>query len=424
MATPEAEEFAALLRELKDRSGRSYGVLAGKLHVSTSTLHRYCNGDAVPTEYAPVERLARLCGATPEELVEIHRRWILADAARKRGRAEVPQEEPQEVLQGAPQEESPDVAGEDPAPDAPAPAPARGPKPGRRRVAIAAAAVVALATVAVSAAFVNGSGSDGGKRTGSAGAVKPSASASASASVSASRSASASASASGPSASPSASRTASTPAENERPPLTVDVRPYTWLDPCSQNYVVDRPPGQVPPPPSEQGARGWVTALGGVPAGDVLIDLSAQSTGKDTVLLQALHVRVVETSEPLKWNAYGMGVGCGGEVRPQSQDINLDAARPRPVPVAGVQGDKTIPATDFPYKVATGDPQVLKVTAHTNNRHVRWYLELEWSSGDRSGTLRIDDRGQPFATSALTRRPAYDYPLGGSDWIPRAADGD
>ncbi|MDQ0985138.1 helix-turn-helix transcriptional regulator [Streptomyces sp. V2I9] len=84
MATPEAVEFAALLKNLKDRSGRSYGVLAGKLHVSTSTLHRYCNGDAVPNEFAPVERFARVCGASPDELVEVHRRWIIADAARRR----------------------------------------------------------------------------------------------------------------------------------------------------------------------------------------------------------------------------------------------------------------------------------------------------------------------------------------------------
>ena len=76
--------FAALLRELKDRSGLSYGVLAKRLHMSTSTLHRYCNGTAVPVEYAPVERLARVCRATPQELVELHRRWILADATRGR----------------------------------------------------------------------------------------------------------------------------------------------------------------------------------------------------------------------------------------------------------------------------------------------------------------------------------------------------
>ncbi|MDX2784734.1 helix-turn-helix transcriptional regulator, partial [Streptomyces caniscabiei] len=77
-------DFAELLRELKERSGLSYGVLAKRLHMSTSTLHRYCNGDAVPTDYAPVERLARLCKASPEELVELHRTWVLADAMRRR----------------------------------------------------------------------------------------------------------------------------------------------------------------------------------------------------------------------------------------------------------------------------------------------------------------------------------------------------
>jgi len=78
----ETEEFAALLRGLKDRSGLSYGVLATRLHMSTSTLHRYCNGTAVPNDYAPVERLARVCRATPQELIQLHRRWVLADAAR------------------------------------------------------------------------------------------------------------------------------------------------------------------------------------------------------------------------------------------------------------------------------------------------------------------------------------------------------
>ncbi|WP_309500736.1 helix-turn-helix domain-containing protein, partial [Streptomyces shenzhenensis] len=83
-----AEAFALLLRELKYRSGLSYGALAKRLHMSTSTLHRYCNGTVVPVEYAPVERLARVCRATPQELVELHRRWILADAARaSRGEA-------------------------------------------------------------------------------------------------------------------------------------------------------------------------------------------------------------------------------------------------------------------------------------------------------------------------------------------------
>ncbi|MGY5125316.1 carboxylesterase family protein [Streptomyces nigrescens] len=83
----ETEGFAGLLRLLKERSGRSYGVLAGQVHMSVSTLHRYCNGDAVPMDFAPADRLARRCGATADELVELHRRWILADEARRRSRS-------------------------------------------------------------------------------------------------------------------------------------------------------------------------------------------------------------------------------------------------------------------------------------------------------------------------------------------------
>nr|MYR36501.1 helix-turn-helix domain-containing protein [Streptomyces sp. SID4944] len=122
MATPEAEYFAALLKELKGRSGRSYGVLAGRLHVSTSTLHRYCNGDAVPNEYAPVERFARLCGASGDELVEVHRRWIVADAARRRP--------PGAAVSGRGTEAvAPKPAALEPAAPEPAPVPAAAPAP-------------------------------------------------------------------------------------------------------------------------------------------------------------------------------------------------------------------------------------------------------------------------------------------------------
>lgn len=84
MAT-ETERFAELMRGFKERSGRSYGTLAKRLHSSNSTLHRYCSGAAVPTEYAPVERFARVCGASADELVALHRQWLLALVERRRG---------------------------------------------------------------------------------------------------------------------------------------------------------------------------------------------------------------------------------------------------------------------------------------------------------------------------------------------------
>ena len=91
MSAPEpqddVQEFAALLRRLKERTDRSYGSLARRLNMNTSTLHRYCAGDAVPVDFAPAERLAALCGASAEERMDLHRLWLSAVAARQRPRA-------------------------------------------------------------------------------------------------------------------------------------------------------------------------------------------------------------------------------------------------------------------------------------------------------------------------------------------------
>ncbi|MFI6687504.1 helix-turn-helix domain-containing protein [Streptomyces sp. NPDC050485] len=433
MATTESEQFAALLRELKDRSGRSYGVLAGRLHMSTSTLHRYCNGDAVPNEYAPVERLARLCGATPEESVELHRRWILADEARRRSRganpaaaptaeagpasgpapAEVPavprQSEPGPEPEVSEEVELPGVVAADP------PAPHRTSRFGGKKVRLAliGAAVVALAVPAVAYASLSGPDGEGG-RSGTVADAKQSADAAvkspAGRTPNGSPSATPSPSASTPS--PSASAARSTPSSKlgaTGTPVSVGVSSYQWDGPCGKYYLLDQQPGAVPPPPAPQDSRPWARALGGVDAGHFTLELTATGKTQDSVVLTGLHVRVVGREAPLNWTAYSMGSGCGGGVTPQFFDIDLDAAQPRPKPVAGEQGDTKLPAVDFPYKVSSTDPQVLNLDVHTDAHDVTWYLELDWSSGDRSGTIEVKDKGKPFRSAALKGRPAYEY---------------
>ncbi len=37
----------------------------------------------------------------------------------------------------------------------------------------------------------------------------------------------------------------------------------------------------------------------------------------------------------------------------------------------------------------------------------RWYLELDWSCQGRSGTIRVDDPGGPFGTTAIEGMPHY-----------------
>ncbi|MEV1064281.1 helix-turn-helix transcriptional regulator [Streptomyces sp. NPDC050263] len=436
-------EFAELLRQLKERSGLSYGTLAKRLHMSTSTLHRYCNGDAVPTDYAPVERLARLCKASPQELVELHRRWVLADAVRGRkpaaegdgGDGGDPVAEVGVVADAG----RADAGAMDAVVDVgvvdvgvvdvgvvPEESGGRGWRR-RRALLLAGVGVVAgLGSVALALSLTlpsGGSGRDGDSGDSAVGAAasvqgkgaqsgSPSGSGSASPSVSASASASESASPSAV-ASPSAAAEGSGAAASGAVPLTVSARPYAWVDPCSQHYLIDREPGKVAPPPLEQDAPAWVAAHGAVSSGSQFLEFTVQGTGKETVVVDDVKVRTVAKRSPLAWNDFAMGypgVGCGGGVPTRYFTVALDAARPALVPEAG--------HPDFPFKVSATDPEIYYVSADASAYDVSWRLELSWSSGSRHGTLILDDGGEPFRTSGNNGRPAYEFPLGGSAWGP------
>ncbi|MFE7173939.1 helix-turn-helix domain-containing protein [Streptomyces sp. NPDC057616] len=414
--------FARLLRELKDRSGLSYGTLSKRLHMSTSTLHRYCNGDAVPTDYAPVERLARLCKASPDELVDLHRRWVLADA--NRGRRSALADAPRAEVPGESAAEAPDTPPADPAVPADDPAPRKFRRPGRRVLFAGIAVVAVVGAVALTANLPSGGGDasrdspvgaasadDGAQHNSPRGSGKPShssPSASASPSGREKGDAKGTAGAGQGSASPSA-------AGGDAPagvPVTVTTQPYSWEDPCSQHYLIKKPPAQVAPPPVAEDATAWVAAAGAVSAGEQYVTLTVQGSGKETVVLNSLSVRTTARSAPLAWNDYAMGVGCGGGVQTRSFGVDLDAARPAAVPKSGQR--------NFPFKVSESDPEVFYVKADASAYDTRWYLELNWSSGTRHGTLRIDNHGQPFHTSASTGRPAYEFILGGNAWTKAA----
>ncbi|MEU1557551.1 helix-turn-helix transcriptional regulator [Streptomyces scabiei] len=461
-------DFAELLRELKERSGLSYGVLAKRLHMSTSTLHRYCNGDAVPTDYAPVERLARLCRATPDELVELHRAWVLADATRRRkasdsgGAVAAPSAAAlEETAPAAEAERGPVPEGDVVPEEGVVPEGDDGPVetlvggagsvraagvrlPARRRTRVALVAGLAVTAVlgAVTLAVSLPSDAEGeragarwggdvaggerefpGEEAGGPGSASPSgASPSGSASGAGDKDAkdAKGAKEGKGTGETGASSTAGTPsgsgaagADTSRSaPLSVKVEPYTWESPCSQRYLTTRPPAEVAPPPLEQDARAWVSSAGAVSSGEQFLTLTVQGSGKETVVVRSLTVRTVDKRSPLAWNDYAMGypgVGCGAGVPTRSFTIALDGARPDVKPKSGTG--------NFPYSVSESDPETYYITADASAYYVSWYLELKWSSGSRSGTLIVDDDGGPFRTSGNNGRPAYEYPLGGPKWV-------
>ncbi|MYY85872.1 MULTISPECIES: helix-turn-helix transcriptional regulator [unclassified Streptomyces] len=428
--------LAELLRELKDRSGLSYGVLAKRLHMSTSTLHRYCNGDAVPTEFAPVERFARLCKASPDELVEVHRRWILADAARGR-KAEPERAEPAPV-RPEPAQTPPGPGRENPdsEPESVTDRPRRSPAH-RRRPLILAAAVAAVVGISSVALAMNGDSDSGKKRdTGAAASPRPGDSPDAAPTGKDRKKGDDQKKdddekENGASASPSRSggpdhKTTRGPGKGPASaggnsgstfdvPVTVRTRPYAMDDPCMQDFLVNRKASEVPEQPAVQDAAGWVGDLGAVPAGRQLIEVTVQGTGDETVVLQDMNVRVQSTSAPLAWNNFQMATGCGGDVDPKSFSIDLDDGSPQVKPQSGQR--------DFPYKVSEKDPEVFFIIANTDLHDVRWYLELEWSSGKRHDSLRIDDQSKPFRTSGKKGRPTYGWPPGSDKWSRQLQDG-
>ncbi|MFF8016903.1 helix-turn-helix domain-containing protein [Streptomyces sp. NPDC007929] len=445
-------EFAALLRTLKERTDRSYGSLARRLAMNTSTLHRYCAGEAVPLDFAPVERFAALCGASPEERLELHRRWLLAVAARQRprttgttgtpgaARAEEAASEPDEPEQApdAPgdltdgPQAAPGTATPDPAEETPLPHPR--PWYRRRRAAVGlAAACVVLAALGSLAALPDGRRTPAGDdRAGSAGPAP-----SAMTETRAPDRRGASPTPSGGSPTPRRPAASATPkrlkpspppsthttpptggSTSTRPPLTWSADSQAWKLGCGHDYVIARPPGQVAPPPVPQDAGVWAASQNAVHGGETLVELTVQGRTDTAVVLEALRVRVVGRTAPAQGNAYAMDRGCGGAITPRSFDVNLDMDRPIARAVRGNDTGTPIPAVRMPYRVSARDPEVLLVNARTQGCDCRWYLELDWSSQGRTGTVRIDDHGRPFRTSGIKGLPRYVYDTSARGWVP------
>ncbi|MET9377098.1 helix-turn-helix transcriptional regulator [Streptomyces sp. NPDC002992] len=380
------EEFARLVRALKARDGRSYEALGRRLSVSASTLHRYCSGATVPEEFAVVDRLALLCGADEEERRALEAAWSRADRTR---RPPVPEPDAQPTPEPGPEPKpapEPEPAPE-PAPDAepePELEPVHARVPGlpserrRRRwgwVGLVGGTLAVVGTVTLGAVLLPGKTRE---------------------------------------------RAAEPPA-----PLTWTVASHIFKNGCGHTYLVERTP---PPPPESADARSWAAAQGAVDGGETLVRVSVQGKGAAAVVLQALHVRVVERGAPLPWTAYRMDGGCGGAVTPRRFEVDLD--RPRPVARAldgydasGEEG-RTLPAVSFPYAVSAAEPEELLVSAGAAECDCRWYLELEWSSEGRRGTVRIgDEDGAPFRTSGLRGRPVWEYDSAGLRWVPGEAPG-
>ncbi|MDW8807397.1 helix-turn-helix domain-containing protein [Streptomyces scabiei] len=498
-------ELALLLTRLKERTDRSYAALARRLGMHASTLHRYCAGEAVPADFHGIERFAALCGASPEERVELHRRWILAVAARQRSRASearraptpaaprraaaaVPAPHDTETAASAPTASTPHSVGTTASTastphgvgaaastayasgsgsaasarstpddvDTAASAPYNSPgdsaeqtprhaapaarQPGARRLrrwpvrSLALAASSALALVALSSSAAGRPSGDG--ESSASARTTPKSPVSAPHRDGGTRSAAAPPSRAPESPSPvrttpepsepapqsdggSRETRASADADSPKVPLTWTADSQLWQRECAHDYVIAKPPGQVPPPPSPTDASVWAASQGAVHGRTTDLRISVQGRGSAAVVLEALRVRMVDRDVPAadRGIAYSTYEGCGAILVPRHFAVDLDAHRPLARSMPSNDLDRPGPAIDFPYQVSLRKPEVLLVSAQTESCTCDWYLELDWSSQGRSGTVRIDDHGRPFRTTSIEGLKQYWY-RNSEGWIP------
>jgi hypothetical protein len=204
-------------------------------------------------------------------------------------------------------------------------------------------------------------------------------------------------------------------------PLTWTANSQIWEGSCGHDYVIDKPPSEVPPPPLVQDAGIWAATQGAIHGRETKVQISVQGRSSTAVVLEALRVRITGRSSPAPGTAYAMDQGCGGGITPRGFDVNLDIDRPVAHAVAGNDTGQTVPAVQFPYRVSATDPEVLLVNATTQTYDCNWYLELDWSSQGRTGTVRIDDHGRPFRTTSikgLTRLWYGTNSAGERAWVP------
>jgi len=187
---------------------------------------------------------------------------------------------------------------------------------------------------------------------------------------------------------------------------------YGWITPLSPAEIAEQPPK-----PEELGWTEWAPTARGAAADEQLVTLSVQGAGSAQVTLTDIRARVVERAAPLVGTA--LAGACGSEGAYRLLRIDLDQDPPRAsaqsngdsTPAPGTPDWATTPAR-FPYRVSMSDTETFAIYADTAQSDVRWVIEVDWSSGNRSGTLTVDDEGQPFRTSSTSAAQSCDYASG------------
>lgn len=166
----------------------------------------------------------------------------------------------------------------------------------------------------------------------------------------------------------------------------------------------------VAPDPGPGGCHdlyAWARSIGGLDVEQTQLHLFTRGEVPGEVVISQVTVVVDQRSAPL--DARQLVCTPEGDLTSRILTVDLDAAQP-------IARYTSADGRPFGFTLDQGEVEAFAITAVTSSSYVRWHLELQVVSGDEQRTLRVDDDGRPFATTAV--RPGLRWWWSGTDWEP------
>ncbi len=200
------------------------------------------------------------------------------------------------------------------------------------------------------------------------------------------------------------------------PPPTVS-RTVTSPDPLCTTFLIPGSPSSWGPSPDPSDLPEWALSRGGVETAAATVMITVTGYEERPVTLTGLRFEVARREPPLEGTFVSNQCGDAWTARYASVDLNETPPRiisSSAVPVMPGSIQETTPLR-FPYRVSDTESESLLILAHSSG-YVEWTAHLEWSNGEDSGALTIDDKGKPFRTTSFIEGREIIHPDGAGGW--------
>lgn len=185
-----------------------------------------------------------------------------------------------------------------------------------------------------------------------------------------------------------------------------------YLIPLSPDDIDGIPPGWGEGLDARQR---WVRDLGGAPANSTWVQIDVRGRGERPVLLTDLRVNVLDRQPPLDGTIVDYG-DFGDPITERIVEFSLLYDPPRLVDsrdnrwLHGAISESEAEPVNFPYQVSSTEVELFYVNVTTypyraelddaEGCYCLWNLEMSYSDGENSGSIIIDDDGEPFRTTS------------------------